>query len=385
MPSNSLVGPFNRDQHAQFKEIDWILKVIAKDNQQGTMLDVGAHQGNVFQPFAKLGWQIHAFEPYGPLFNRLRQVYDNAENVHLDNSAISDVDGEVVSLYASYESDGISSLTPFRESHREIDRVYTKKLSTYLEEQEINHVDFLKIDTEGHDLIALKGFPWSRMQPRLIVCEFEDRKTKLLGYRMPEMAQFLADAGYTLLVSEWHPIVHYGIAHDWRSLNQFPTCACDENAWGNLVAIRETRDADALRSSADAFVEFSNMDFAAKSLHGADPNHDDRILGGLLEGMRLIIFGAGGSGRIAQERLSKIDCEILGFADSDPAKHGAQLDGKTIFAPEGISREVYDLIIIASDYAPEIYESLLEMGIPDGKIRVFYPSIQSGIGEQSKA
>jgi hypothetical protein len=78
-------------------------------------------------------------------------------------------------------------------------------------------VDFLKIDTEGFDLMVLKGYPWTQSpRPRVILCEFEDAKTVPLGYDFHQLAAFLVGEGYQLIISEWYPVKAYGGLHRWR-------------------------------------------------------------------------------------------------------------------------------------------------------------------------
>ncbi len=75
----------------------------------------------------------------------------------------------------------------------------------------LTHVDFLKIDVEGFDFSVLKGVPWNSLQPDVIEAEFEDGKTVPLGHTYHDVCDFLVEKGYTVYLSEWHPIVRYGI------------------------------------------------------------------------------------------------------------------------------------------------------------------------------
>ena len=104
-------------------------------------------------------------------------------------------------------------------------------------------IDFLKIDTEGFDYFVLKGVPWDKLKPRLILCEFEDRKTKRLGYTFNEMANFLLDKGYKVVVSEWYPIEEYGKSHKWRNMKDYP-CKLDDQilGHGNILAFADSND-----------------------------------------------------------------------------------------------------------------------------------------------
>ena len=44
----------------------------------------------------------------------------------------------------------------------------------------VTEIDFLKIDVEGYDFNVIKGNDFSFVKPRVILSEFEDKKTKLL-------------------------------------------------------------------------------------------------------------------------------------------------------------------------------------------------------------
>jgi hypothetical protein len=109
-----------------------------------------------------------------------------------------------------------------------------------MKEFNIKTVNFLKIDTEGHDLFVLKSYPWDTYKPDIIECEFEDKKTvDKLGYNWKDLAEYLHELGYNIIVSEWYPIERYGITHKWRKFHKYPCKLYDPNAWGNFICIRE--------------------------------------------------------------------------------------------------------------------------------------------------
>jgi hypothetical protein len=133
-------------------------------------------------------------------------------------------------------------------------------LDTYVSENNIGFVDFLKIDTEGFDLMVLKGFPWTSTSPEVILCEFEDRKTKNLGYGTIEMIDFLQRRGYTILISEWHPIIRYGITHSFSRLYLFRGKAPDSDSWGNLIAVRNKKAAQWFVENSPQFITRRNTE-----------------------------------------------------------------------------------------------------------------------------
>ena len=142
-------------------------------------------------------------------------------------------------FFTSEESTEISGLSAYRETHQETCQVVTTTVKSICEEHKLTHVDFLNIDTEGFDLMVLKGVPWDRIRPDVIECKFEDRKIVPLGYTFDDIAQYLIDKGYSVFVSEWHPIIRYGMKHDWHRLVMYPCILADQNAWGNLLAFRK--------------------------------------------------------------------------------------------------------------------------------------------------
>lgn len=202
------------------------------------MLDVGAHFGTSASYFDALGWTIHCFEPDPNNRTKLAQRFGMKSNVTIDIRAVSDVPAKGVTFFQSDESTGISGLHAFRDTHRAAGEVDVTTIDEVTQDLALDRIDFLKIDVEGFDFSVLKGVPWDRLKPDAIECEFEDRKTLPLGYTYKEMAQFLLDKGYSVYLSEWHPIIRYGIRHDWYRLVRFPRVDLAPDAWGNIIAFR---------------------------------------------------------------------------------------------------------------------------------------------------
>lgn len=203
------------------------------------MIDVGAHFGESFLPYEKLDWKVYAFEPDN---NNRKKITCTNPKTELFDLAISNSDDLEVSFYTSEESTGISGLSDFHHSHRLSQTVKTKTLKTFASERNIRKVDFLKIDTEGYDYFVLQGFDFKSYFPTIILCEFEDAKTLPLGYDYKDLGSHLVNQGYEVYISEWQPIVRYGITHTWVSINKFPdTVLQNPNGWGNFIAVEKSR------------------------------------------------------------------------------------------------------------------------------------------------
>lgn len=236
-PEHILCGPFERNDGISIDESGLVYHLLKQVDAGKMMIDVGAHHGHAMMPYAKDGWTIHAFEPDPENRSVLTERTSGFADLYINEFAVSDRNLTGQCFYQSKESSGISSLLQFNSSHEEICKVDTICLASYIEKNDINEVTLLKIDTEGNDYNVLKGFPWEKLKPLIIIAEFEDRKTKQLGYDFYDMAHYLKTQGYELYISEWHPIVRYGIEHEWCRLVKYPSEIISKNSWGNIIAI----------------------------------------------------------------------------------------------------------------------------------------------------
>lgn len=216
-----------------------IFDVFQSSAYTGVMCDVGAHHGYSLIPFAKAGWQVFAFEPDPVNRSHLLENSRIYPTVQVDDRAVSDKVEESIPFFTSKESSGVSSLSAFLPSHESSYTVSTTTLDVFFQERGLTRLDYLKIDTEGFDLMVLKGLAWEKVKPSVILCEFEDAKTQKLGYTYQTLADYLVAKGYHVLVSEWRPIVRYGEQHSWRGYFTYPHRLHDEKAWGNLIATND--------------------------------------------------------------------------------------------------------------------------------------------------
>lgn len=237
-PSTLQTVPIDRDGKAQCDEVRIVYEVMKRRTQpqmSRIMIDVGAHWGASLKRFAEDGWKVFAFEPDPANREKLMGATKGVPHVVLSAEAVSDTTGTVVPFFASEESTGISGLSAFRDTHRKVAEVTTVTLNDVVGRHGIPHIDFLKIDVEGFEKAVLDGLDFGKMRPSCVVAEYEDAKTESLGYGVHDLARFLTDRGYSVFVSEWHPIERYGIQHSWRRIFEYPGEVLT-GSWGNLVA-----------------------------------------------------------------------------------------------------------------------------------------------------
>jgi FkbM family methyltransferase len=230
----------------QYDEAKLIRDYFARHPRVGNLVDVGAHTGTSFRQYLNEGWRVLAFEPDSSKFEKLRP-YLGQPKFELMTCAVGDKADTNVQFYTSPESTGIASLVPFRDSHVPAERVQQTTLAGELKKRSMRQIDFLKIDTEGYDLLVLRGHDWT-VRPEVILTEFDEVKTRHLGTGYRDIADLLKSNGYTVFCSQWAPLVRYGSGHTWTAIGEYPCDLQHADAWGNFVAVRDDAGVETMRA-----------------------------------------------------------------------------------------------------------------------------------------
>lgn len=126
------------------------------------VVDVGANVGHMSKTFAECFEKAHvySFEPIPDTFAILKQSTANVERISTHQLALSDTTG-VTEMFLQADC-GLNSLSPaVNRPDQSMDgrsiRVKTEPLGSWCESHDIQSIDLLKIDTEGHDIQVLKG------------------------------------------------------------------------------------------------------------------------------------------------------------------------------------------------------------------------------------
>jgi hypothetical protein len=122
-------------------------------------------------------------------------------------------------------------------------------------------VTFLKIDTEGADFLALKGFNIIKYNPEIIMLEFMDeRSEKNFGYSHHDVVKFMESYPYVCYISEWEPIKEYGIEgvksepHVWIKISKYPLD--HQPAWGNMIFVQKSENRK-FRKTLNRYLKFT--------------------------------------------------------------------------------------------------------------------------------
>ena len=98
--------------------------------------------------------EYHLFEPHKPFYRFLQDETRDKPNVHVNPYALGETDkvmGYDHTLQALDGGDYNIGVGPWPQHYQ------IKTLDWYIEENNIQRIDFLKIDTEGYDLKVLQG------------------------------------------------------------------------------------------------------------------------------------------------------------------------------------------------------------------------------------
>ncbi|MCY6412415.1 FkbM family methyltransferase [Acinetobacter sp. VNH17] len=161
----------NFDENGESFFIESLLKTLSQteDNSKKIIIfDIGANIGHyttILQSISllnQLSLEIHLFEPTQSCFNILTEKFGHDTNIILNNFGASSEDGETVIFYDKEQS-GLASLydrnlDAYNLKFSHVESVSVKKISNYIKERGILHIDFIKIDIEGHELKAFEGF-----------------------------------------------------------------------------------------------------------------------------------------------------------------------------------------------------------------------------------
>lgn len=137
------------------------IKMLPRD---GYVIDVGANVGNYSKDVLNIApyLNLFAFEPHPKTYKKLVASI-KSENFIAVNAAVGSENGEL-SLYDYSDKDGSEHASLYKDVIQNIHkanavehRVKTIRLGDFLSDNNIDFVDFLKIDTEGNELAVLMG------------------------------------------------------------------------------------------------------------------------------------------------------------------------------------------------------------------------------------
>lgn len=177
----------NRDEAESYFLNNILLKSL-KDIDKPIFFDVGANVGNFSRQLLELfpQGQIHAFEPNPVTFAEL--VRQHGDLVKSNNCGIGSSVG-VLELWIRAENKSSSHASLYKEvltdQHHYHDAnpiiVDVTTIDQYCDTHNISRIDFLKIDTEGHEIEALRGASRMLQDSRIRMVQFEFNEMNIVS------------------------------------------------------------------------------------------------------------------------------------------------------------------------------------------------------------
>lgn len=181
--------------------------------------DVGACKGESIHKFKGFD-KIYAFEPAPYVFDILTKKYKNDSRIECHQIAISDED-----TYRSFNYHTHYGYSSFLEIDKEgefakkcqeedpgfddvalVFNVQTKRLDTFMQENHIEHIDFLKIDTQGTDLNVIKSLGKMINKVDIIEAEVQIKPLYKNSFRKEEIIDFMEKNNFNLILEEENEI-----------------------------------------------------------------------------------------------------------------------------------------------------------------------------------
>ena len=171
------------------------------------VFDIGANIGEYTEMIKeksnklKLNTTLHLFEPTQSCYSFISDKFKNDDNITLNNFGVSNKDGSATIFYDK-EKSGLASLYQrnLDSYNMQMDQSETIKLiriDNYIEEKQIKHIDFIKIDIEGHELKAFEGFGKYISGDFIDYIQFEYGGANLDSHTsLMEIYKFLEDKGF---------------------------------------------------------------------------------------------------------------------------------------------------------------------------------------------
>lgn len=202
-------GNINFSRNGEGKFLDSLERYYRDTIRQGSavqLFDVGANKGE-FAELLRARWgkggQIHVFEPVETLCAEMRGRFAGDTSVHINQVGISSTEGVQV-LYSDIEGSPLSSFLSRdvagvgQEFGQQV-CVPTIRLDTYIKKMRLEHINFIKIDTEGYEFEVINSLGKYLCSTFIDFVQFEYGGTTLdAGLSLRKFFEIFEAAGFVI-------------------------------------------------------------------------------------------------------------------------------------------------------------------------------------------
>ena len=201
-------GDCNFDTNGEKVFIDNLLYAFKNREGNKVVFDIGANIGEYSKMIEdksselNIDINLHLFEPTKSCFSIISKKF-NDENIVLNNFGASNENAKATIFYDK-EKSGLASLyqrnlDSYGLELNQSEEIKLRRLDKYIEEKNIEHIDFVKIDIEGHELKAFEGFGKYLDGDFIDYIQFEYGGANLDSHTsLMEIYKFLEDRGFSI-------------------------------------------------------------------------------------------------------------------------------------------------------------------------------------------
>ena len=205
-------GDANFYQNGEYTFLNNLFDDLKKNEKRRVIFDIGANIGTYTEMVIKesnkynTSIDIHLFEPTKSCYEELKERLSDINHhirLFINNFGASNKNEEALIYYDSDKS-GLASLYQRNLDFYNIrlsqsENIRLQRLDEYIEKNRISHVDFIKIDIEGHELRAFEGFGRYMDSSFIDYIQFEYGGANLDSHTsLKDIYSFLEDKGFEL-------------------------------------------------------------------------------------------------------------------------------------------------------------------------------------------
>ncbi len=182
-------------------------KKLLQGKKVSVIFDVGANVGQTTMKYKKIFpfATIYGFEPFVEVFKTYQDVFRGDTRVIKEGIALADHNGTVNFFLnnLSYTNSLLPNNEEYTKNHESYKPIKTipvpsQMLDSYCKKHSINHIDILKMDVQGGELLVLKGAQKMLFSGKidLIFSEIDSNEVYKNQPHLEDISAFLEKFGY---------------------------------------------------------------------------------------------------------------------------------------------------------------------------------------------
>ncbi len=198
---------YNRQQDLPYPQPwEYVLNLIKGRKENGFFVDVGANDGLIVSNTAhmemNLGWRGICIEPHPIAFKKLKENRNcikynccvSDDNVELDFLSVIGYAEMLSCIKENVSEEHLNRInTEILKHGGSVEEIKVKslRLQKILDDNNINKIDYLSIDTEGSELSVLKSINFNKTNIKIISAENSSHDESVKNFLTDKQFKFL--------------------------------------------------------------------------------------------------------------------------------------------------------------------------------------------------